>query len=741
MSTMRNAAAILTGRRPVVPAPRQRATVGLGTMALGGLGPIGTLDGTGSQLILAAEERGYEHTAVAYRCLMLIAQNLASVPMVVLDGDELRADHEVALLWNVGVAGSPVSARLTREALFAKAELSGEAFAFIDRGPTGEGPATGIHVIYDRVKVVTAKDARGIGEVVKGFIVGTGADEQGLLPSEVLWLRYPHPTQRWGSLAPWKAALYATESDAYARAWQRAEFKNNARPSSLINLGEVSDETYEAAVAMIRSRTAGPANAGKSMVIRTKSGATSTVKPSVQHLSLSPAEMSYLESRVANADEVMMAFGVNPDLLRSGSTYENRATAKTALWSDLLLGKLDVIASEVDRQLLPELERTAAWDLTGVDALRESQDAVIKRASQAVYPDIMTIDEARATLGYEPLPGGHGGYTLTAYRLRQVNLGNAETLMMPADSSERARPLRLLRHAGITRPHLEARKGPTPAQLQADRLATYARHERIGTKAVARLAARQEKAVLRALASIERRRPGALEAHRDRLRELVRTGQAQLVERGGVHYLLGEAVLRESGGDWFDLRHWIDETEDELEPFMEGVFTEGAHDVARQFGGEPAEFDELVMNEMGERLEVLAEQVTTTTRQILEAEILQDGIPKGESIPELADRVRTVFSGLSKSRAETIARTETIGGYNAASHAVAKAAGFVVKREWLATEDDRTRMTHVKMHGQRIDGMDTMWPIGVMYPGDPNGPADETINCRCVELFVDPADA
>lgn len=742
MGTMRNAAAILTGRRPVVHAPRQRATVALGGLSggLGALGPVGTLDGVGAQLVLSAEERGYEHTAVAYRCLMLIAQNLASVPMVVLAGDDARTDHEVAQLWNVGVAGAPVSARLTREALFAKAELGGEAYAFIDRGPTGEGKAVGIHVIYDRVKVVVGKDERGIAEHVKGFIVGTGKDERALLPSEMLWLRYPHPTQRWGSLAPWKAALYASESDAYARAWQRAEFINNARPSSLINLGEVSDETYAAALSMIRTRTAGPANAGKSMVIRTKSGATSAVKPSVQHLSLSPAEMSYLESRTANADEVMMAFGVNPDLLRSGSTYENRATAKTALWSDLLLGKLDVIGSEVDRQLLPNLDETAAWDLSGIDALRESQDAIVKRASQGVYPDIITIDEARATLGYEPLPGGMGGYTLTPYRLRQTNIGNAETLM-PLDVGERAAPPRTLRHQGTTIVHREARKGRTAAQVQADRLATYARHERIGVKAVARLAARQEKAVLRALASVERRRPGAIAAHRERLRELVRTGQAQLVERAGVHYLLGAAVMREGGGDWFDLRHWIDETEEALEPFMEGVFAEGAQTVAQQFGGEPDEFNDLVMNEMGERLEVLAEQVTTTTRQILEAEVLQDGIPTGDSIPDLADRIRTVFSGLSKSRATTIARTETIGGYNAASHAVAKAAGFVVQREWLATEDERTRMTHVKMHGQRIEGMDTMWPIGVMYPGDPNGPADETINCRCVELFIDPADA
>lgn len=736
MGTLTNAVRILARGSAVAPS-RARATVQVqgGSFGLGALGPVGSVES--GTLKLNEGEAAWDRSAVAYRCVTLIAQNLASVPMVVYRGDEADDTHSMALLWNVGPAGAPVSARLTRETLFARAEVAGEAFAYIDRGPTGEGEATGIHVIYEQVKVVIETDPATRAQYVKGYVVGKGSEARGLLPSEVLWLRYPHPTKQWAPLAPWKAALYASESDAYARAWQRAEFKNNARPSSLINLGEVSQETYEAALAMIRTRTEGPANAGKSMVIRTEQG--STVKPSVSHLSLTPAEMSYLESRTANADEVMMAFGVNPDLMRAGSTYENRAAAKTALWSETLLGKLDALGSEADRQLLPALDETAAWDLSGIDALRESQDAIVVRASRAVYPDIMTIDEARATLGLDPLPGGMGGYTLTAYRVRMVNIGNNETFL-PLDNGERSAPPQLHRRAGALVLY-RAKQARSAASKMADREATYRRHERIGVKAVQRLAERQEKAVLRELKNLARRDPGALKRHQDHLRELVRTGQATLVERGGRHQLLGEAVTRDDGGSWFDLRHWIDETEDALEPFVEGVFTEGGHEIAQQFGGDVSAHEQIVLDAMSERLEVMAEQITTTTRQILEAEVLQDGVLAGEGIPELADRVRDVFANLSQSRAETIARTETVGGFNAAAHAVARDAGFVVQREWLSAEDERVRLSHIKMHGQRVDGMDTMWPIGVMFPGDPNGPADETINCRCVELMVDPADA
>jgi uncharacterized protein with gpF-like domain len=58
-----------------------------------------------------------------------------------------------------------------------------------------------------------------------------------------------------------------------------------------------------------------------------------------------------------------------------------------------------------------------------------------------------------------------------------------------------------------------------------------------------------------------------------------------------------------------------------------------------------------------------------------------------------------------------------------------------VTRTWVATLDDRTRDTHAEMDGQVV-GMDEPFvsPSGaeLMYPGDPNAPPEEVINCRCV---------
>lgn len=727
-------------------------------------------------------ETTFEYAAAAYRCLELVASNLASVPLTVLMNGEARDDHDIARLWNDGAAGDSLSARVIRQTMFGKLEHVGESFAFVDRGPTGDGKAQSITPLYDPVEVITGPGERGIDEVILGFIVRTAKGRVPLLPSEVLWLRYPHPLKRWAALAPWRAALYAVEVDGLARAWQRGEFENGARPSSLINLGDVPDEVYTRAVQMIRSRTEGPSNAGKSMIIRTQPNSTSTIKPTVEHLSLTPAEMSYLESRVANVDEVCMAFGVKPDLLRAGATYENVAASKSALWSDTLLAKLDVCASELDRQLLPGLDEQGAWDLSAIDALREAQDSITQRVVNAMYPELFTIDEGRAAMGLEPLPGGLGQYTLTPYRLRASNIGNAETLVLPDDGTRGQRAPRLLRHGGAlhmhrrhTAPTLEQRTVTVPgipegattavvthvdsetgqqrtAQLEATGtrakrkssapsptsvLATYDKHERVGRRLVKKLADRQAKAVKREINAATRRDPGWAVQWRADLTAEVEAGRLAVIDLPDGTRVARPVGVTRAGVSMriYDTTFWEKETAEALEPFVDHVWSDGGQRAADQFDLTWSQLNPKVLDKMHARLGDLSEKMTETTRQAIEARILDEGIEEGESIDKLANRIMDVFDDMGSRRAETIARTETVGGYNAAAHEVMEEADIEFERVWLATMDARTRESHAALNGRRLRDPDELWPNDCLFPGDPNGPADETINCRCVELF------
>jgi hypothetical protein len=127
------------------------------------------------------------------------------------------------------------------------------------------------------------------------------------------------------------------------------------------------------------------------------------------------------------------------------------------------------------------------------------------------------------------------------------------------------------------------------------------------------------------------------------------------------------------------------------------------------------------------------------------------GVNLGESIPKLRDRVDSVLSTTGSerwpNRATVIARTETIGALNAGRHdafrMVADDADEPLEMFWLATDDNRTRHTHSEAEGQRVP-VGSAFTVGgaeLRFPGDPSGPPQEVIQCRCTMLLVEPGES
>lgn len=111
--------------------------------------------------------------------------------------------------------------------------------------------------------------------------------------------------------------------------------------------------------------------------------------------------------------------------------------------------------------------------------------------------------------------------------------------------------------------------------------------------------------------------------------------------------------------------------------------------------------------------------------------------------PEEIERMTGRYSDrLLMLRAENIGRTEAMAAIQASQDEALRQAvdkGLVAKQDvrriWRTASDTRVRHTHAAMAGQEV-GLDEAFlsPSGakLMYPGDPQAPADEVINCRCV---------
>ena len=143
------------------------------------------------------------------------------------------------------------------------------------------------------------------------------------------------------------------------------------------------------------------------------------------------------------------------------------------------------------------------------------------------------------------------------------------------------------------------------------------------------------------------------------------------------------------------------------------------------------------------RANQLAGQVTDTTYSAIQ-QALADGVANGASIDDLARGVQDVFDVASRSRAQTIARTEVISASNgSASLAAAQLpADVAAGQEFIATRDERVRDDHADADGQ-IVAMGAPFEVGgesLLYPGDPDGSPENVINCRCTVAFLTPKD-
>ncbi len=117
---------------------------------------------------------------------------------------------------------------------------------------------------------------------------------------------------------------------------------------------------------------------------------------------------------------------------------------------------------------------------------------------------------------------------------------------------------------------------------------------------------------------------------------------------------------------------------------------------------------------------------------------LRTGEPlSAEQIERMTARYRERYV---KYRSEVIARTEALRavhvGQDEAMHQAVD-DGLIdresMERTWITSRDGRERESHALLNGQKR-GLDETFPglAGELrYPGDPNAPAAETIQCRC----------
>lgn len=151
------------------------------------------------------------------------------------------------------------------------------------------------------------------------------------------------------------------------------------------------------------------------------------------------------------------------------------------------------------------------------------------------------------------------------------------------------------------------------------------------------------------------------------------------------------------------------------------------------------EIDHAVVDYMASNIFMASESTLERVTQEIYDIIRQSYAEEGNGINAVTEAITEQFTELRDYEAQRIARTETLKAQASATHQRLVNNPDVNYTQWIATDDERTRESHMELNGQitYADG-NGVYSNGLKFPGDTDGDIEEWINCRCDEVAFIP---
>ena len=183
-----------------------------------------------------------------------------------------------------------------------------------------------------------------------------------------------------------------------------------------------------------------------------------------------------------------------------------------------------------------------------------------------------------------------------------------------------------------------------------------------------------------------------------------------------------------------------DSTDKALAAARKKLANEAAAQMALELGISFAAVSPYVRDLVAAQAGVQAERITAGVRDIV-ANIILDSITQGWDVPQTASQIYEQLVDAKPWQATMLARTDLVAMKNGGSFAAASvlAESAPVFKRWKNADDEKVRPTHVEAEDQvvKLDAPFTVGGAQLMYPGDPAGPDNEVINCRCTLVYTD----
>jgi HK97 family phage portal protein len=643
------------------------------------------------------------------------------------------------------------------EQLFGFWHMDGNCYLWANRLNPKDPPVELWPLHPNMIKVVAGKLD------IQGYVYGWGTPGvQDFEPDELMHLKFTsYDDKPHYGLSPIEVAMRTVDQMNAGNDWNVALMQNDARPSGLFaSKGYLTTEQRNQIKKELRSKYSGKANAGKPLVLE--------ADMSYQNMAIPPKELDWLASRSFNWREIAAILDVPPILVgdQQGQTYANLKEAKQSLFTENVLPKLYRMVDHTNIWLIPMFPDLCdrkgnpvaylSYDKRDIEVLAELytsvEQAFAERALNLYNNGGCSLRYLQEVQGMEPKKSIY----LDVYKLGPTTLVREEDLEAYAQAC--------LEKAGAPTP-APTPFMPHPGQPQLPASTTTVTEEPPETdnpdsapddgKHLLPSQTRQEVKILNLSTKEEK------SAYMAKLEEQRSTWESEVEQRMQTYFKSEQKAMSkalEACSTQQQVEGAIDKTISSQEDTLKQVVYDIWYDVAKDFSEstikrlQEAEkvynphyqtkgffsiFTSKIISWLLNLSSTKVKQINDTTRTQLR-QSLADGVEAGESIPQIAKRIDQLYlQDIIPNRSTVIARSEVVSSSNWASQTSAEGSGLALNKVWLATEDDRTRPAHAEADGQRV-GMNEPFEVGgekLMYPGDPDGSASNTISCRCTQYY------
>ncbi len=523
---------------------------------------------------------------------------------------------------------------------------------------------------------------------------------------EVLHIMFVDPSNVYWGMAPLQAVARSVDTDSELLDFQKISLQNRAITDGVFSFKQpLTEQQWKEARQMVREQHMGAGNARTPWVL----GGEATW----QQMSLSPAEMDFIESRRYSREEICSVFQVPPPLvgLYDNATLANIETARKIFWLDTIIPLLEDLKSSFNLSLVKEFgdDIVLSYDVSNVQAIQDNYKEKVDTAKTlwAMGVPFNEINQ-RLQLGFDEIEGGEVGYLPLNVALAGAGSPAEEDVNVNVDVAENedGNGERLLnRYVPVTRKKAKGANGSKAWNLETE----------------------EQKELF--WKNTDARRSNWEEQYAKRIQNLFdEEGDeiAWVFEQHGAEDALAQIDVRSEQWEQLYKAMALAIIEDFGEQTWDLL---KAQKPPKTKAFDP--WDQLIQAWIGK---MAAEKITgilDTTKDLIR-NVIALGQEEGLGVTQIAKNIRDRYAGFSRRRSETIARTETVAASNYGSMEAARQTGLNPMKVWVSSRDPRVRDTHKSVDGVTLEmneefkvGMDSM-----MHPGG-GSRAEENVHCRC----------